>query len=203
MTYYKSLLCHKRKHSWQWGTGRNMAANFTESCLASGGFPCTPQHTPPEDAYCGSQLAGTQGMWHILTSNCKTHFGSNSQWGGVSGLHGALHPAPTLENQCFAMQSWTVHGGWVSICAPCITKTTEKLTMSFMYKLAHFSLSTPGSIGFLFMKSSFPLLSPHITLPSSLLSFFFSRHYCKQYNFEIWDLWILISPWGEIQQNIW
>lgn len=71
-----------------------------------------------------------------------------------------------------------------------------------MYKLARFTLSTPGSIGFLFMKSSFSPLSLHITLLSSLAPYF-SRLYCKQYNFQIWDLWILIPLLGKIQQNIW
>ena len=71
------------------------------------------------------------------------------------------------------------------------------LTMSFMYKLAHFTFSTPGNIGFLFMKSRFSLLSPHITLLSSF-DIFLGFPANNTDNFQIWDLGDSYSTSGRI-----
>ena len=112
-------------------------------------------------------------------------------------------PFIRLENHCSTMQNWIVQGGWVS-CVPLCGEGRQLrrqlwalLTMSFMYKLAHFTFSTPGNIGFLFMKSRFSLLSPHITLLSSL-DIFLGFPANNTDNFQIWDLGDSYSTSGRI-----
>lgn len=157
MAYWKLLLCHKSPQltvgNWEksWLPALQNHAQFLV-------FPCTAQHTCQRMSAVILILLFTQMHLRDVTSLSATvnHLSSNIQWGGAVGecpqncvCKGPelvlMVPFMPLENPRSILQLWTVQGGWVFRCAPCVIKKDNPEANSELYSLWALCINPPTS----------------------------------------------------------